>query len=107
MSDELLKFFGSVAMSVGGVWVALHKKMENIATRLKAAEDDVREIKVQHEKDLQDVRHRQQENEAVLAEMRAQHSASMADIKNLTTHMAEVRADVKTLILRGHQNAKI
>ena len=107
MSDELIKFVSSVAVSVGGAWVALHKKMENIATRLKAAEDDVRDIKIRHEKDLLDVRRRQQENEAVLAEMRAQHSASMADIKNLTAHMAEVRADVKTLILRGHQNAKV
>ena len=49
MSDELIKFVSSVAVSVGGVWVALHKKMENIATRLKAAEDDVRDIKIQNE----------------------------------------------------------
>lgn len=103
MNDELLKMLGTLTVSVGGVWVALHKKIENLSTRLQAAEKNLDKMEQAHRADISDVKSKIRLAETTLAEIRAQSAVTSADIKNLTALVAELRTDVKTLLSQGGQ----
>ena len=100
MPEELYKFVGTLVVSVLGAWVTLHRRLENISARMKSAEDEIKEIKQQHNEDTQawDKKHERYEN--LLQELRAQHAATSADMRNLITNMAEMRSDIKTLLTK-------
>lgn len=103
MNDELLKMLGTLTVSIGGVWVALHKKLENLSTRLSMAEKNLEKVEHSHRADIAEVKSKIRSAETTLAEIRAQYATTSADIKNLTSLMSELRTDVKTLLSqRGH-----
>ena len=101
MNDELFKLLGTLAVSVGGTWVALHKKLENLATRLNMAEKNVDKVEQSHRADLVEVKSKIRSAEATLSEIRAQYAVTSADIKHLTSLVGELRTDVKTLLSQG------
>ena len=103
MNDELFKMLGTLAVSVGGTWVALHKKLENLATRLQAAEKNLDKMEQNHRSDMVEVKSKIRSAETTLAEIRAQYAVTSADIKNLTSLVSELRSDVKTLLSQGVQ----
>ncbi len=82
MNEELFKLLGTLAVSVGGTWVALHKKLENLATRLNMAEKNLDKVEQSHRADLVEVKSKIRSAEATLSEIRA-------------------RTDVKTLLSQG------
>lgn len=104
MNDELLKMLGTLTVSIGGVWVALHKKLENLSTRLTMAEKNLEKVEHSHRADIAEVKSKIRTAEAALAEIRAQYASTSADIKNLTSLVAEMRSDIKTLLSQGGQN---
>ncbi len=101
MNDELFKLLGTLAVSVGGTWVALHKKLENLATRLNMAEKNLDKVEQSHRADLVEVKSKIRSAEATLSEIRAQYAVTSADIKHLTSLVGELRTDVKTLLSQG------
>lgn len=103
MNDELLKMLGTLTVSVGGVWVALHKKLENLSTRLAMAEKNLEKVEHSHRTDIAEVKSKIRSAETTLAEIRAQYATTSADIKNLTSLMSELRTDVKTLLSQRGQ----
>lgn len=101
MNEELFKLLGTLAVSVGGTWVALHKKLENLATRLNMAEKNLDKVEQSHRADLVEVKSKIRSAEATLSEIRAQYAVTSADIKHLTSLVGELRTDVKTLLSQG------
>ena len=101
MNDELFKLLGTLAVSVGGTWVALHKKLENLGTRLNMAEKNLDKVEQSHRADLVEVKSKIRSAEATLSEIRAQYAVTSADIKHLTSLVGELRTDVKTLLSQG------
>ena len=101
MNDELFKMLGTLAVSVGGTWVALHKKLENLATRLNMAEKNLDKMEQAHRSDIVEVKSKIRSAETTLAEIRAQYAVTSADIKHLTSLVGELRTDVKTLLSQG------
>lgn len=100
MPEELYKFVGTLVVSVLGAWVTLHRRLENISARMKSAEDEIKEIKQQHDEDSRvwDEKHERYQN--LLQELREQHASTSADMRNLITNMAEMRSDIKTLLTK-------
>lgn len=101
MDDELLKILGTITVTVGGVWVALHRKLENLATRMQAAEKDIEKVESGHRTDVVELKGKIHAAETALMEMRAHHAQSYAEIKNLTLLVSELRTDMKKLLSRG------
>ena len=99
MNDELLKMLGTLTVSIGGVWVALH-----LSTRLSMAEKNLEKVEHSHRADIVEVKSKIRSAETTLAEIRAQYATTSADIKNLTSLMSELRTDVKTLLSQRGQN---
>ena len=94
MSDELLKWVGAVLVSAGSAWLALNKSLENARTRLAATEHDIKSIKS-----------RQEIQEKSLTALQVQNSATGAELKAMSRQIAEMSADIKTLLLTvGHHH---
>lgn len=100
MPEELYKFVGTLVVSVLGAWVTLHRRLENISARMKSAEEEIKEIKQQHNEDTREWDKKHERYENLLQELRSQHAATSADMRNLITNMAEMRSDIKTLLTK-------